>query len=55
MGGDTLKTGDGLLKDGYAKKKAVTPQSSGFQKLAPFRKRMPGLNFSKFSGGVPKK
>lgn len=55
MAGSNLTNNDGMLKDSYAKKKAVTSQSGkGFQKLALFRKRMPSLNFSKFSGGVPK-
>ncbi len=54
MAGENLQNGDGMLKDSYAGKKAVTPQASGFQKLAPFRKRMRGISFSRYSGGQPK-
>lgn len=50
MAGDTLTTGDGMLKDSYAAKKAVTKQPSGFQKLAPFKKRIRGINFSRLGG-----
>lgn len=54
MSGENLTNADGMLKDSYAAKKSVTKQPSGFQKLAPFHKRIRGINFSKFVGGLPK-
>lgn len=52
--GENLINADGLLKDSYAQKKAVTKQS-GFQKLAPFYKRLRGINFSKLARSKGKK
>ncbi len=54
MAGDNLTTGDGMLKDSYVSKKAITKQPAGFQRLAPFKKRIYGLSFTKYAGGVKK-
>ncbi len=53
MAGENLTNADGILKDSYASKRAVTKQPAGFQRLAPFKKRIKGIAFSKYAGGKP--